>query len=119
MSGIKRTKADADFSLMIRERARWRCQRCGAVHVQGDRGLDCAHMYARRCAVCTAKRPRGVPAKEHVCTRLDPDNAIALCVGCHFEMDTHPDLKRDLWRSIIGDERFEALSAKAHGKRDR
>ena len=39
MSGIKRTKADAEFSNMIRDRDGWRCCRCGAKHVAGSRGL--------------------------------------------------------------------------------
>jgi hypothetical protein len=52
-------------------------------------------------------------------TRVDPDNAMALCTGCHFEMDTHPWMKEALFRSELGDERFDALAARAHGKRDR
>jgi hypothetical protein len=52
-------------------------------------------------------------------TRFDQDNALALCYGCHQFVDSHAKEKFELWISVIGDERFEALAARAHGKRDR
>jgi hypothetical protein len=76
-------------------------------------------MFSRRCAVCTAKRKRGRPVKEHECTRLDPDNAMALCTGCHFHVDSNPYEKAILFRQVLGDERFDALAARARGRRDR
>jgi hypothetical protein len=117
MSGIRRTQADDVFSKQIRARDGGKCRRCGSTPAKG--GLDCAHMFGRRCAKCTARRPRGQRPPEHSCTRLDPDNAMALCTGCHFEMDTHPWMKEALFRSELGDERFDALAARAHQRRDR
>ena len=103
MSGIKRTAADARFSLAIRERDDWTCQRCGKEFSPPTRGLHCAHYFTRRTQA----------------TRLDPDNALALCYGCHQFVDSHSDAKAELWQDHIGVERFEVLAAAAHGKRDR
>jgi len=103
MSGIRRTQADVRFSQQIRERDRFTCQRCGFTHPSNSRGLHCAHHFTRRTKA----------------TRFDPDNALALCYGCHQYLDSHPWEKEAFWRSEIGDERFDALAARAHGKRDR
>jgi hypothetical protein len=101
MSGIRRTQADIRFSEQIRERDGWRCRLC---HKTPDpRGLHCAHHFTRRTGD----------------TRFDPDNAMALCYGHHQYLDSHPDEKEAFWRSEIGDERFDALAARAHGRRDR
>ena len=101
MSGIRRTQADVRFSLQIRERDGHRCRRCHKIPAKG--GLHCAHHFTRRTGA----------------TRLDPDNALSLCYGCHQYLDSHPEEKETFWRSVIGDERFDALAARAHGKRDR
>lgn len=103
MTSIRRTPADIRFSRSIRERDHWTCQRCGAVHLPNSRGLHCAHMFTRRTKA----------------TRTDPDNACALCYGCHQHLDSHPEEKERFWRERIGDEAFEALAARAHGRRDR
>jgi uncharacterized OB-fold protein len=103
MSGIRRTAADARFSDQVRKRDGWTCKRCSVVYIPPTRALQCAHMFSRKIRA----------------TRVDPDNALALCTGCHFEMDTHPWAKEVLFRSVLGDERFDALAARAHGKRNR
>jgi hypothetical protein len=103
LSGIRVSVADRRFSEQIRERDGWTCQRCGAMYPKKWRGLHCAHMFTRRTRA----------------TRFDPDNALALCYGCHQFVDSHAEEKRELWVQHIGDERFEALAARAHGKRDR
>lgn len=65
MGLIKRTTADAAFSLCVRERANWSCERCGSTP---DRmGLHCAHVMSRGSWS----------------VRFDPSNALALCYGCH------------------------------------
>jgi hypothetical protein len=69
MGGIKRTAADRKFSLMIRERDNWTCQRCGKQYVPPTRALDCMHNFPRACKKCTTKSPQ-----PHYCTRLDPHN---------------------------------------------
>ncbi len=114
MSGIRRTAQDIKFSKMIRERDDWTCQRCGSVHLPNSRGLHCAHCFTRRCGACTSKSP-----KPHTCTRHDPDNALALDYGCHQFVDSHPDEKERLFREKLGDEAYDELAARAHGRRER
>jgi len=101
MSGIRRTQADVRFSLQIRERDGWKCKRCGSQPRPG--GLHAAHMFTRRTGA----------------TRFDPDNVLALCYGDHQYLDSHSEEKESFWRSVIGDERFDALAARARGRRDR
>jgi hypothetical protein len=103
MSGIKITADDRVFSLQIRNRDNWTCRRCHAIYAAPTNALQCAHHFTRKIKV----------------TRVDPDNAMALCTGCHFHLDMHPWEKEAFWRSEIGDERFDALAARAHGRRDR
>jgi len=114
LSGIKRTAADRKFSLMIRERDNWTCQRCGKQYVPPTKALHCAHNHTRRCPVCTSGSK-----KQHVCTRLDEFNALALCYGCHQFVDSHAAEKERLFRAQFGDEQYEITAAIAHGKRDR
>jgi len=95
---VKRDKADREFSLAIRQRDNWTCQRCETVYIEGHRGLHSAHMFSR------GKRA----------TRWDPENACSLCYGCHRFLDQHPDLKRTFFRERLGDEAFEALELRSN-----
>jgi 5-methylcytosine-specific restriction endonuclease McrA len=96
---MKRDAKDARFSRMIRERDLFTCQRCGAVHPENSRGLHCAHMFGRG----------------KLRTRFDPENAAALCYGCHRWLDTHPDLKREFFRERLGEDVFAALELRSNG----
>lgn len=62
---ILRTPADAAFSLCVRERANWSCERCG--NMPHRMGFHCAHVMSRG----------------NWSVRFDPCNALALCYGCH------------------------------------
>lgn len=64
---IKITPADQAFSRCIRERAGWRCERCGKQYGEGYQGLHCSHHHRRG----------------HWSIRFEPLNAEALCYGCH------------------------------------
>ena len=103
MNAIRRTPADAEFSKAVRARDKWTCQRCGVHYMPPTRALHCAHMFTRRTQA----------------TRHDMDNAMALCYGCHQHVDSHPTEKEILFRNALGAERFDALAARAHAKRDR
>lgn len=63
------------FSEYIRTRDNWTCQRCGAYYEPPTRALHCSHFKGR--------------GKE--ATRFDPDNADALCYGCHQYFTSQPD----------------------------
>lgn len=67
MGGIKITPADTAFSKCVKERADWRCERCGTQYQDGDRGLHCSHGLSRG--------QWGV--------RFTGLNATAACYGCH------------------------------------
>ena len=95
---MKRDRADREFSLAIRERDEWTCQRCFNQFLPNSRGLHSAHMFSRG-----KKR-----------TRWDMENACALCYGCHRYLDTHPDLKRIFFRERLGDEAFDALELRSN-----
>ena len=76
MPGIKRTPADAAFSDCVRERTDYHCENCGKYTPEGRsrQGFDCAHIYGRR----------------HKILRWHPDNAFALCRGCHNYFGENP-----------------------------
>lgn len=74
MPKVKIDKADKYFSLYIRTRDRWTCQRCSNSFVPPTSGLHCSHFCGR--------------AKEN--TRFDPNNCDSLCYGCHQYFTSHP-----------------------------
>lgn len=93
---IKITPADKWFSMCVRLRAGWKCERCGS---QPDRrGLHCSHFHGRgKWAV-----------------RFDPDNAEALCMGCHLYLTANPAEHRARMALKLGPWRFEALQERAN-----
>jgi len=94
---VKRTAADAAWSLMIRERAGFNCERCGAWHLRDSRGLHAAHIFSR-----AIKK-----------TRCDPANGIALCYGCHSWAHRNP-LDFHAWvKKKLGKRKYEALERRA------
>ena len=100
--GIKRDKRDIVFSNLIRERADWTCEVCGKVFPPGRRGsLHCSHHYSRR----------------HTRTRWMPDNASAMCVGCHRIMGETP-IEFSAWiENHLGKGRFEMLRERKNDTR--
>lgn len=74
MGKIKIDVADKAFSLYIRTRDNWTCQRCGKRYSPPTMALHCSHFQGR--------------GKE--ATRFLPDNADALCYGCHQYFTSHP-----------------------------
>lgn len=101
MAGIKRTAADNWFSLYVRARDRWTCQRCFKKfpeYIEGGdnralQGLDNAHCFGRGKSM----------------TRFEPDNCLALCMGCHLVVDADPEEKRELFIKKIGEEKYNEL----------
>ena len=81
MGKIKRDKADEYFSLYIRTRDKWTCQRCHRTYTPPTSALHCSHFQGR--------------GKE--ATRFEPLNADALCYGCHQYFTSHPG-EHYLWQ---------------------
>lgn len=80
--GLKIRRSDELFSVWIRTRDKWTCQRCGKYHEpwvnsKGDLGNPALH--------CSHFQGRGKEA-----TRFEPLNADALCYGCHRYFTSHP-----------------------------
>jgi hypothetical protein len=95
---IRITPADKYFSLCIRERANWHCERCGSYFAEGRRmGLHCSHVHGR--------------GKWSV--RFDPQNATALCYGCHRYMGSQPLQHMDWIEARLGRVDYDALSERA------
>jgi len=53
--------------------------------------------------------------------RFDPDNAVAVCSGCHSIIDSDPDEKIRVFTFWLGEEKLDLLRARAvqTGKIDR
>lgn len=91
---IKRDKTDNVFSLCIRERSNWTCERCGKYFIEGSRqGLHCSHFYSRSY--------KGL--------RWFPGNACAHCFGCHQHLGGNPIEFVDFQQQYLGEEKFELL----------
>lgn len=71
---VKIDKADKAFSLYVRTRDNWTCQRCNKRYEPPTSALHCSHFQGR--------------GKE--ATRFDEINADALCYGCHQYFTSHP-----------------------------
>lgn len=66
---IKITPADTAFAKCVKERAEWKCERCGTQYEEGHRGLHCSHGHSRG----------------KWGTRFTGLNAQAACYGCHMQ----------------------------------
>lgn len=90
------TPADKAFSLCVRERANWRCERCGRITPDDKRmGLHCSHWIGRGSW--------GV--------RFHPLNAAAHCYGCHAYFEGRPALFTDWVHERIGEQAADKLLA--------
>lgn len=104
--GIKIDEADRLFSLYIRTRDKWTCQRCGKINEQGNASLQNSHFYGRRMEA----------------VRFDPENCDALCYGCHRYWEKED---REAYRQFkikqLGQKGYDLLMLKAHSyhKKDR
>lgn len=105
MRGVRIDQADKFFSLFIRYRANWTCERCFTRYEVGSQGLHCSHFWGR--------------AREG--TRFDPENASAHCHGCHAFFTANPELHRQWKLKQIGQVAYDRLSIRAQTthKKDR
>ena len=98
MKTIKISKVDKLVSDWVRERAHWRCERCGAQFTPPTSGLHCSHYHGR--------------GKKSV--RFFPDNLTALCYGCHSYFDgAGREEYREFKIKQLGKKRFNILNKKA------
>jgi len=97
---IKLRKTDTLFSQYIKRRDGFTCQRCGHIFPSDDaRGLHNSHYWSRR----------------HENTRMDADNCIALCFGCHriWAEEERDDYKAFMIRRL-GQRGYDLLEYRHH-----
>lgn len=103
---VKIDKADRIFSLYIRTRDNWTCQRCHKYYPPPTTSLQCSHYFGR--------------TKESV--RFDEENCDTLCFGCHriWEKEDREDY-REFKVKQLGQKKFDLLQVRAYtpGKKDR
>ena len=92
---IKRDKWDAVFSDLIRYRDNWTCQRCKKKYKVKTRGLHCSHFLGR----------------SSYATRLEPANAMALCMGCHRHVSSFPLDHIQLWEGKFTQEEKDRVKS--------
>ena len=85
-------------SLVVKERAGYRCERCGAQHKKGDKGLHASHFHGR--------------AKKSV--RWDLRNLNSICHGCHSFFHANPEEHRAWKLKQLGEQEFKKLDIDAH-----
>ena len=97
--GIKISALDKVFSLYIRKRDKWTCQRCHKVFTPPTNVLQCSHFFGR-----TMKS-----------VRFEPFNCDALCYGCHRYWEKED---REGYRAFkvkqLGERGFNLLTLLAH-----
>jgi hypothetical protein len=106
MPKLKLDKADSTFSQYVRARDGWTCVRCGGYHEPPTKALHCSHYFGR--------------GREG--TRFDPENADALCHGCHqYWGSADKEGYRNFKINQLGQKGFDLLTLRAntYKKKDR
>lgn len=101
---IKIRPSDTMFSWWVRCRDNWTCKRCFTKYTPPTQALHCSHFQGR--------------GKEN--TRFDPDNADALCYGCHQYFTSHPGEHLQWQVAVKGQDLVDdiILRSKKYKKRD-
>lgn len=97
MFKIKISLADRLFSLYIRTRDNWTCQRCFCDFSQRRWALDNSHFWGRG----------------NKSVRFDPENVIAACKKCHQILTANPGEHIALFWNRLGPVKYDALGVRA------
>lgn len=102
---IKIDPADRLWSLYVRVKAGWECQRCHKRYPEGARGLENSHFWGRK----------------NEATRFDEENCYCLCTGCHGYFTANPHEHREWVYKRLGKQRYDLLTLRANSvkKKDR
>lgn len=90
---MKRSGLDRLFSLFVRFRADWTCERCGEKFEVSARNLHCSHFRSRR----------------YTSTRWHPSNAASHCARCHRYLGDHPHEFGEWIKSHLGEAEYQSL----------
>lgn len=92
-------KLDDICRALCKERADWKCEKCGKEFPERrGGGLEWSHHHGRR--------------SRH--TRWDMDNCSAHCSGCHFYLGGNPLIFADWIKEKLGEERASELTRRFH-----
>ena len=83
---MKITQADKWFSRCVRERAEWKCEKCGKQYDSTSMGLHCSHFVGRG----------------NYAVRFEPLNADAHCYYCHSQFEQNPHKHTEWKREQLG-----------------
>ncbi len=102
---IKLRRSDILFSLYVREKAGWRCRKCGKLCKIQDEWigkLEASHYFSRK----------------HEITRYDERNVYSLCFTCHKRMGGYQVSENgeyDLWvKELLGNREYKLLKLRAN-----
>ncbi len=85
---------DKSWSLAVRTRDRFTCQKCGKQHKQ----THAAHIFSRN----------------NLATRFNVENGVTLCYYCHIIWSHREPLEFAKWiEEKLGEKKFKALEAKS------
>lgn len=109
---VKIKPEDKIFSLFIRTRDRWTCQRCGAMFKPSK------DIYKRLRIAVGEGDPRGLHTmhcfgRKGMATRFDEDNCCAGCYGCHSYLDGNLIEKQAFFCERLGDDKWDELIKKS------
>jgi hypothetical protein len=96
--GIKRSKADALFSDLMRLKGNYTCERCFVRYEPPTASIQLSHFFGRG-------------GKS---TRFDPENVAILCFGCHQHLGSNPETHRAFFLKKLGQKKYDALVLRAH-----
>ena len=92
---MQRKEEDRLFSLLVRTRAGWCCERCFKCFIGEEARLHCSHFRSRK----------------YTGTRWHPENAAAHCATCHSYLGDHPHEFGEWIKNHLGDEGYWSLKA--------
>jgi len=90
---MKITPADHWLSMCVKERAEWKCERCGTQYHYPAYGLDCSHYFSRT----------------NKAVRHEPLNVFSHCRGCHQYLGDNPHIFREWVMNKLGIYNYDTL----------
>lgn len=94
---MKTTSADMWLSRCVRERAEWKCEKCGKQYDSTSMGLHCSHFIGRG----------------NWSVRFDPMNADSHCYYCHSQFEGNPHKHTEWKREQLG-QSYDVLIEKSN-----
>jgi len=89
-------RLDTVFSLIVRERDKYTCQKCGRKHGH----MQTAHFYSRKIKVL----------------RWETLNAVCLCGGCHFWAHQNPSEFCEWFEKHVGARNYQILQTRRYNR---